>query len=110
MKLLLIVVVISSVFVGSEEVCGLQAPFCLYKAFPPLRKHSHAQHLLEVMAHPHQEMALKINHLRDRELQALESLEKVHHPREKCLEEEVVEEFPVSVSAYWISLLFLCFS
>lgn len=74
--------------------------FAYIKPFLPLRKqfeHSHAQHLLEVMAHPHQEMALMINHLRDHELQALQSLEKVHHQREKCLEEEALEESFLSV-------------
>lgn len=55
-------------------------------------EHSHTQHLLEVTARHHQELDLETDRLRVSQLQAeqaLESREKAHRQRVKCLEEQV---------------------
>lgn len=57
-------------------------------------EHCHAQRLLEVTARHHQELDLEMDRLRDSQLQAeqaLESREKAHRQRVKCLEEQVFE-------------------
>ncbi|XP_034438966.1 rootletin isoform X1 [Hippoglossus hippoglossus] len=56
-------------------------------------EHSHAQRLLEVTARHHQELDLETDRLRDSQFQAehaLESREKAHRQRVKCLEEQVL--------------------
>ncbi|XP_034091518.1 rootletin isoform X3 [Gymnodraco acuticeps] len=56
-------------------------------------EHAYAQHLLEVTARHHQELHLETDRLRDTQLQveqALESREKAHRQRVKCLEEQVM--------------------
>lgn len=55
-------------------------------------EHCHAQRLLEVTARHHQELDLEMDRLRDSQLQAeqaLETREKAHRQRVKCLEEQV---------------------
>jgi len=57
-------------------------------------EHSYAQHLLEVTARHHQELDLETDRLRDSQLQAevaLETRERAHHQRVKCLEEQVLQ-------------------
>ncbi|AWP11438.1 putative rootletin-like [Scophthalmus maximus] len=56
-------------------------------------EHCHAQRLLEVTARHHQELDLEMDRLRDSQLQAeqaLETREKAHRQRVKCLEEQVL--------------------
>ncbi|XP_034736357.1 rootletin [Etheostoma cragini] len=56
-------------------------------------EHSHAQRLLEVTARHHQELDMETERLRDSQLQAeraLETREKAHRQRVKCLEEQVL--------------------
>lgn len=58
------------------------------------QEHAHAQRLLEVTARHHQELDLETDRLRDSQLQAeqaLESREKAHRQRVRCLEEQVFE-------------------
>lgn len=57
-------------------------------------EHAHGQRLLEVTARHHQELDLETDRLRDSQLQAeqaLESREKAHRQRVRCLEEQVFE-------------------
>ncbi|XP_034387086.1 rootletin [Cyclopterus lumpus] len=56
-------------------------------------EHAHAQRLLEVTARHHQELDLDTDRLRDSQFQAehaLETREKAHRQRVKCLEEQVL--------------------
>lgn len=57
-------------------------------------EHSHAQRLLEVTARHYQELDLETDRLRDSQLEAeraLETREKAHRQRVKCLEEQVFQ-------------------
>ncbi|XP_063747285.1 rootletin [Eleginops maclovinus] len=76
-----------------QELAERQAEVQTVQAQVSQLEHSHAQRLLEVTAHHHQELDLETDRLRDTQLQAeqaLENREKAHRQRVKCLEEQVL--------------------
>lgn len=96
----------TSITPGSEDLCAPTPAQTLndnssvltfsnancFQAQLTQQEHAHAQRLLEVTARHHQELDMETDRLRDAQLQAeqaLESREKAHRQRVRCLEEQV---------------------
>lgn len=75
-------------------------------------EHSHAQRLLKETARHHQELDLETDRLRDGQLQAeqaLETREKAHRQRVRCLEEQVFLYFLYLTTGISVFIIFQAF-
>ncbi|XP_068447240.1 rootletin isoform X3 [Clinocottus analis] len=76
-----------------QELAEKQSELQAVQARASQLEHAHTQRLLEVTARHHQELDLETDRLRDSQFQAeqaLETREKAHRHRVKCLEEQVL--------------------
>ncbi|TNN74181.1 putative ciliary rootlet coiled-coil protein 2 [Liparis tanakae] len=76
-----------------QELAAKQSELQAVQAQVSQLEHAHAQRLLEVTARHHQELDLDTDRLRESQFQAehaLETREKAHRQRVKCLEEQVL--------------------